>query len=236
MIRFYGPQVATLGILGETDSHHCCKVLRHKEGDIIEVIDGLGTIYVCHILLAHPKHTQVEIIDRIDAGPHWHFDLTLAVAPTKHLDRMEWLTEKITELGVTRLIPLLGDRSERRELKTDRLVKTALSAMKQSLKAVMPIIDPLTPVKQAITQASQKQRFICHCIEGQPRCTMAPLIRPGQDIMVMIGPEGDFSPSEVTLALNHGFTPVSLGDTRLRTETAALYAVSAIHTVNQLQS
>lgn len=236
MIRFFSPDIASLATLPEAESHHCCKVLRHQCGDIIEVVDGRGNLYQCRLVEAHPRHAQVEIISHTPLPPHWPFDITLAVAPTKHLDRMEWLTEKITEIGCSRLIPLLADRSERRDIKTDRLLKTALAAMKQSLKAQMPVIDPLTTAKQAIAQATQPQRFICHCIDRMERISLPRAITPGQDIIVMIGPEGDFSPTEVKLALDNGFRPITLGPARLRTETAALVALTAIHTVNQLHS
>lgn len=234
MIQFYAPDIAANPILPEGESAHCVKVLRRQPGDILEVIDGCGHIYSCRLVDAHHKHAMVEVLDCKELPLPWHYDITIGVAPTKHLDRMEWLTEKLTEVGVNRIIPLRGEHSERRELKTERLDKIAISAMKQSLKAVKPTIDSLTPVLTAIDQCQAAQRFICYCSNEVERRLLAPLVRPNTDVCILIGPEGDFSPAEVNAAMAHGFIPVSLGDTRLRTETAAFFAVSTIHIANQL--
>ena len=235
MIQFFAPDIATTPILPEGESHHCVKVLRMHSGDDVEVIDGKGTRYRCRLLEAHAKHAVVEIVERTPVPLPWSYELTIGVAPTKHLDRMEWLVEKLTEVGVNRFAPLLCDRSERKELKIERLDKIAVSAMKQSLKAVMPTLLPLTPIKQIITETTAEQRFICYCDDSiAERRTLAQEVRPGSDVCILIGPEGDFSPREVELALAHGFVPVTLGDNRLRTETAALFAASTVHTINQL--
>ncbi|MCM1309457.1 MAG: 16S rRNA (uracil(1498)-N(3))-methyltransferase [Bacteroides sp.] len=234
MIQFYAPDIESNPVLPEGDSLHCVKVLRMQPGEQLEVIDGKGHAFTCRLLDANRKHAMVQIIEKRTQPLPWSYDLTIGVAPTKHLDRMEWLTEKLTEVGVNRLIPLLCDRSERRELKTERLEKIAVSAMKQSLKAVLPEIDEMTPVKRLIKECTAEQRFICYCDKNIERRTLAREIKPGADAIILIGPEGDFSPEEVDLALSHGFVPVTLGDNRLRTETAALYAASTIHIVNQL--
>lgn len=235
MIQFFAPDIETTLQLPEGESQHCVKVLRHTEGDTVEVIDGKGHRFRCLITEAHPKRTRVEIAERIDVPPFWPAPITVAVAPTKHLDRMEWLVEKLTETGIDRFTPLLCRWSERKEIKTERLEKIAVSAMKQSLKATLPRIDEMTPLKQFIAStAGVPQRFIAHCEADKPRRLLAREYRPGLETVIMIGPEGDFSPEEIEMALNAGFIPVSLGDARLRTETAALAACQTCHTLNQL--
>lgn len=234
MIRFYAPDIDHCPILPESDSGHCVKVLRMQPGDELELTDGRGSLYRCRLLEAHPKRASVEVIERVEVSLPWKFELTVAVAPTKHLDRMEWLVEKLTEVGINRFVPLLCDRSERRELKTERLQKIAVSAMKQSLKTVLPEIPPMTPVRKFIEECEADARFICHCDSESERLILAREITPGVDTAILIGPEGDFSPAEVELALNRGFIPVTLGDNRLRTETAALFAASAVQILNQI--
>lgn len=234
MIRFYSPELPDSPILPEGESHHCVKVLRHQPGDLLEIVDGRGGLYSCRLLEAHAKRAMVEIISRTELPPTWPCHFSLAVAPTKHLDRIEWLMEKLVELGLDRFTPVLCDRSERRELKTERLVKTAVSAMKQSLKAQMPIIDPLTPLRTYLRECTATRRFICYCDDNTPRQVMVQACLPLADTAIIIGPEGDFSPAEVQLALQCGFTPVTLGDSRLRTESAALFAISSLHTLAQL--
>lgn len=237
MIQFYAPDIESDPVLPESESLHCVKVLRTPAGTPVEVIDGKGNMFTCRLLDAHPKHAMVEILEKRSKPLPWTYALTVGVAPTKHMDRMEWLTEKLTEVGVNTLVPLLCDRSERRELKIERLEKTAISAMKQSLKAVLPEVCPLTPVRQIIEQCTAEQRFICYCDDNiGKRRIFAKEVKPDADITILIGPEGDFSPAEVDLALTHGFIPVTLGDNRLRTETAALFAASTAHVVNQLHS
>jgi 16S rRNA (uracil1498-N3)-methyltransferase len=229
MIQFYAPDIATNPVLPESDSQHCCRVLRMKAGDEIEVIDGKGNRYTCAIVDPHSKHTLVEVRQCAPAPLSWNHFITVAVAPTKHIDRMEWMVEKLTEIGVNRIIPLLCDRSERKDIKVDRLNKIAVAAMKQSLKAVVPEILPMTPFKVAADIAAG-QKFIAYCDRSLPRLLLAKEYRPATSATVFIGPEGDFSPEEINLAINdRGFTPVSLGNNRLRTETAALFACSTFH-------
>ncbi len=234
MIRFYAPDILTNPVLPEGESTHCVKILRMQAGDSIEIIDGKGGAYTCRLLDAHHKHALVEIIEHRAEPLSWAYNLTIAVAPTKHMDRMEWLVEKLTEAGVNRVIPALCKRSERKEIKIERLEKIAVSAMKQSLKAVMPQIDSMTPISKIITECTATQRFICYCDDAVERRIMAKEAATKTDTMILIGPEGDFSPEEVNLAIKNGFIPVTLGDNRLRTETAALFAAIQIHTINQL--
>ena len=235
MRRFYCPDIADTLTLGEEDSRHCVKVLRMVEGDSIEVVDGNGTLYNCRITMAHPKRCAVEVLERQEQPPHWGHRIVLGVAPTKNLDRMEWLVEKCVEMGVDRIIPLRCHNSERTVLKTERLKKIMVSAMKQSLKATLPQLDEMTPVEQVIAEPFDGTRYIAYCDELLPReqrLSLPGIYQPGRDTMVLIGPEGDFSPEEVQAAVIAGFVPVTLGQSRLRTETAGMMAVAAIHVLN----
>lgn len=229
MIQFFAPDITETLELPESDSRHAVKVLRMREGDELQVIDGRGTAYTCRLADAHPKHASVEIISSTPMPLPWPQQLAVAVAPTKHMDRMEWLVEKMTEVGVNTIIPILCERSERREIKTERLEKIAVSAMKQSLKATLPTIMPMTPLRELIKIMPDAQRVVAYCDPSIPRVDFAQTYEAGRDTLILIGPEGDFSPSEIKMALDAGFRPVTLGSNRLRTETAALYALSACH-------
>ncbi len=234
MHRFFAPDIAATLVLPEEESRHCVRVLRLVEGDEIEVIDGAGMLYRCRIAMAHAKHCGVEIVSQEACPPHWGTKIVLAVAPTKNLDRIEWMAEKCTEMGIDRITPLLCRHSERKVLKTERLHKILVAAMKQSLKAQLPQLDELTPFAALINEQSQAQRFIAYCDESLPRNerkSLAQVYDPSRDAVVMIGPEGDFDPQEVDAAFKAGFVPVTLGDSRLRTETAALMAVAMMHTI-----
>lgn len=234
MIRFYAPDIAVSPFLPESDSQHCCKVLRMQSGDVIDLVDGRGSLYRCRIVNAHNKRTEVEIVERVDLPLVWNYDITIAVAPTKHLDRMEWLVEKLVEIGVNRIVPIKCMRSERKEIKVERLEKIAISAMKQSLKAVLPVIDEMTSLPKFLASISDDtERFVAYCDDWVERKLLAQGYRPGTSVAVLIGPEGDFSPEEIRMALNAGFIPVTLGDNRLRTETAALVACETFHIINQ---
>lgn len=236
MIQFYSPDIAEELVLPESDSRHAVRVLRMKEGDELQVIDGKGNVYTCRLADAHSKHAAVEIIESRPQPLPWKQQLAVAVAPTKHMDRMEWLVEKMTEVGINRIIPLLTDRSERREIKVERLEKIAVAAMKQSLKAVLPVIEPMTPLSSLITMMPDAQRFVAYCDPEIPRVNLARSYQPGRDTLILIGPEGDFTPAEIRATLDAGFKPVTLGDNRLRTETAALFALSTCHVIDQLNS
>lgn len=234
MIQFYAPDILATLELPESDSHHAVKVLRMREGDELQVIDGRGTAYLCRLADAHRKHAAVEIVSSSPMPLPWSQQLAVAVAPTKHLDRMEWLVEKMTEVGVNTIIPLLCDRSERREIKTERLEKIAVSAMKQSLKATLPTILPMTPLREVVKMMPDAQRMMAYCDPAIPRVDFAQTYKAGRDTLILIGPEGDFSPAEIDMTLAAGFSPVTLGDNRLRTETAALYALSACHIIDSM--
>lgn len=234
MIQFYSPDILDTLQLPESDSRHAVRVLRMTEGDELQVVDGRGGVHRCRLVDAHSKHAAVEVIETVEQPLPWSQRIAVAVAPTKHMDRMEWMVEKMTEIGVNDIIPLLCRRSERRELKSERLEKIAVSAMKQSLKAVCPTVWPLTPMRDVIGLMPDAQRFVGYCDPSVPRLDMARAYRPGRDTLILIGPEGDFDPDEIRMALDAGFVPVTLGDNRLRTETAALYALSVTHIVDSL--
>lgn len=220
-------------MLDEVDSGHCCRVLRMKEGDRIEVVDGNGNAYLCEIIDAHHKHVGVEIIEQRVEEKHWKPRITLAVAPTKNIDRIEWMLEKCVEIGVDRIVLLKCKRSERKEVKPERLQKIIVSAMKQSMKARLPEFDGMVPFRQFVEeQTATGLKVMGYCSKEYPRRELMLEYTPGDDVTIMIGPEGDFSPEEVELAVKCGYLPCTFGNTRLRTETAALFAVSAIHAAN----
>jgi 16S rRNA (uracil1498-N3)-methyltransferase len=236
MIRFFCPDIENNPVMPEVESGHCIRVLRHQVGDLFEVVDGRGALFTVRLVDAHPKRAMVEIVERCQLPLYWSGKLVLAVAPTKNMDRMEWLIEKGTEVGFDRFVPLLCRYSERKEIKQERLEKTAVSAMKQSLKAFMPQIDEMTPFADFIKEfRDYPQKFIAHCVDDGERKLLSREYCPGQDTVVLIGPEGDFSTQEIEMALNAGFVPVTLGDARLRTGTAALTAIETFHIVAQIK-
>ena len=232
MYLFYAPDIEALSRLPEDESAHCVRVLRKSEGDTITITDGKGFFYDAHIVVPHPKRCEVVIDEKRKWVKPWHFSLHLAVAPTKNIDRIGWLTEKITELGIDTITPLLCRFSERKELKPERIQKVLVSAMKQSQKAMLPQLNPMIPFGEFIKSSFPGEKYLAHCYEGEKK-TLPQSCVPGSNVTLLIGPEGDFSEDEVALAIRNGFVPVSLGESRLRTETAALFACSAIHAINQ---
>lgn len=235
MIQFYAPDIEQTLTLPESDSGHCARVLRLREGDEIFVVDGRGTRFRCAITCAHHKHTTVEILDRESLPSHWSGKITVAVSPPKSIDRLEWFAEKATEMGIDRIVLLRCARSERKDVRVDRIEKILVSAMKQSLKGVLPELVGMTPISEFLRQSSGA-RFMGYCDKDTPRRLFVDELRPADDVTVMIGPEGDFTPDEVSEAVNSGFLPVTFGASRLRTETAALFAVAAFHVVNQISN
>ena len=211
------------------------RVLRRREGEKLTVVDGRGTFFHTVITAAHPKHCAVRI-ETQEPEPVRPYRIEMAVAPTKNMDRMEWFVEKAVELGIDRLTPLRCRCSERRELKTERLMRIAIAAMKQSLKATLPQIDEMTDLDDYLAESNtdEVQKFIAHCVAGEKRYFFSREIKPRGTVRVLIGPEGDFSDDEIRHALQAGYAPVSLGNARLRTETAALAAVHTVHLVNEL--
>ena len=221
--------------LNHDESGHCIKVLRHKCGDEISVIDGCGTLYRCRITSDSHKGVEAIVLNsQSDWGGH-NYNLHLAVCPTKNNDRYEWFAEKACEIGFDTLSPIIGEHSERRVLKTQRVEKILVSGAKQSLKAAIPTVNEPVSVKEFIQQSagSEALKLIAYCFEDEqhPRRSIKQVLKTydGSDIIVMIGPEGDFSKEEAELAMASGFSPVHLGDSRLRTETAALTAAAAVY-------
>lgn len=233
MHRFYAPDIAETLTLPEEESGHCVRVLRLKEGDIIEVVDGGGNCHECRITLAHHKRCAVEIVGTVHSEPHWGKRIEIAIAPTKNLDRIEWMVEKCTEMGIDRITPIKCRYSERKELKTERIAKILVSAMKQSLKSTLPLLDEMTPIEDVIGAPFEGRKYIAYCDKSMPRRLFAKEYSPDENALIMIGPEGDFSPEEIKKALAAGFEPISLGDSRLRTETAAVVACAMCHTIKQ---
>ena len=219
------------------ESKHCIRVLRMQPGDELYVTSGDGTMCRARIVDPDPTACQVEITERLPDYGARPFKLHMAVAPTKNNARMEWFVEKAVEIGIDRITPIICDHSERGVLKTDRLERIALSATKQSLQARLPRIDPPIKLHDFLTNLNSQfsilnsQKFVCHCV-GDDRRTLHQLYTPGTDALVLIGPEGDFSPHEIAAVLAQGFQPVTLGNNRLRTETAALYALTALNFMN----
>ena len=224
------------------ESGHCIKVLRHRLGDEISVIDGRGTLYRCRIVSDSHKEVVAQVIDSVqDWGGH-PYRLHMAVCPTKNNDRFEWFAEKACEMGFDELSPIIGDHSERRILKTQRVEKILVSASKQSLKASVPMVNEPVSVKEFISGFQDTEgeapcqaplKLIAYCFDDErvPRRSIKEVLAgyEGTDVTVMIGPEGDFSHEEAELALQAGFIPVHLGASRLRTETAALAATAATY-------
>lgn len=233
MQLFYAPEITTpLYTLPEEESGHCVRVLRLKEGDSLHITDGRGTLYRAVVEEAHHKHCTIRIVEEHHEWEKRPYSLTIAVAPTKNIDRIEWFVEKATECGIDRIVPILCDHSERKVVKTERLEKIAASAMKQSLKAYLPQIDSLTPVREFLAEECNATKLIAHCEEDMERIFMGDLLRKGENVVVLIGPEGDFSKEEIEAARKAGFQDVTLGNSRLRTETAALAAAMFTAFVN----
>jgi len=235
MELFYSRDISS-GIvrLDQEESAHCVRVLRHRAGDEISVIDGEGTLYRCRLSLADPKGAEAELLASIpDFGAH-PYRLTMAVCPTKNIDRYEWFAEKATEIGIDTLVPVTGEHSERKVIKPERLQRILLSAAKQSLKGRIPELREGCSVLDFIRSAPQQAlRLIAYCDESldrESRRSIADELSGGnRDICILIGPEGDFSPEEVETALKLGWKPVTLGGSRLRTETAAVVAATAVY-------
>ena len=222
--------------LDQDESGHCIKVLRHRSGDEISVIDGCGTLYRCRITSDSHKGVEASVIDYEEGWGGHPYRLHLAVCPTKNNDRFEWFAEKACEIGFDELSPIIGEHSERKVLKIQRAEKILVSAAKQSLKAAVPSVNEPVSVKEfikSVAEDSGSLKLIAYCFEDErvPRKSIKEILEAykGSDITVMIGPEGDFSRSEAEAALAAGFIPVHLGESRLRTETAALTAAASVY-------
>ncbi|TNE30220.1 MAG: 16S rRNA (uracil(1498)-N(3))-methyltransferase [Bacteroidetes bacterium] len=236
MQLFYGHKDGNSAALTADESKHAIKVLRKSAGDIIHVMDGAGNLYSGPISNDHQKHCTIRIEEEVNDWNPVPYQFHLAIAPTKHMDRLEWLIEKAVEIGITRITPLLSFHSERKVLKLERLEKILLSACKQSLKGTLPQLDPLTKFTDFIVEKRPDLTYIGYCGEGEKKLLVSELMKNGPSACVIIGPEGDFSADEFSMATSAGVVPITLGDQRLRTETAGLTAVQAANLIHQLKS
>ena len=230
---FYTPDInSNTFILSEEESKHCIKVLRLDTGSLMHLVDGIGGFYDAVIEDPHPKRTKLKIIKKIENFAKRNHYLHIAIAPTKNIERIEWFLEKATEIGIDEITPIICDRSERKEIKTERLNKVITSAIKQSIKAFHPKLNEPIRFSDFIEKTSNAQKFIAHCMDSGKVTIKEQLIAKG-NYLVVIGPEGDFSFEELQVAIANNFIPVSLGDSRLRTETAALEACFEINFLNR---
>lgn len=232
MNTFFGIIQNNAAILNEDESLHCVKVLRHKVGDIIRVIDGKGTRAIGKIEAAHAKQCAVSLSNKETVEKTRAYTLCIAIAPTKNIERIEWFVEKAVEMGIDRISSIKCKNSERTVVKEERLRKVAESAIKQSQQAWLPEVDPLVEFRDFIKNTTADVKLIAHCEKEEEKKNIKDYIAPGKSYCVLIGPEGDFTKDEIKLALDAGYQPVGLGDTRLRTETAGLYACAALTILN----
>ena len=230
---FYQPDIEA-GELTKEDTQHAVRVLRMKEGDELWLMDGRGVFYRAEISAASNHKCAYHILETLPQERTWLGHLHIAMAPTKLNDRTEWMAEKATEVGVDEFSFLDCQFSERKNLKTGRIDKIVVSAMKQSHKAWKPVVNDMLSFTQFVKEERKGQKYICHCYEGE-RPNLFDVLKREEDATVMIGPEGDFSIEEVRLAESLGWKSVSLGKSRLRTETAALMAVTMMQLKNQIQ-
>lgn len=231
---FYTPDISqNTYTLNEEESKHCVRVLRLSKGAIVNLVDGVGGFYTAEITDDHPKKVSLSILS-VETEFHKRNNyLHIAVAPTKNIDRMEWFLEKATELGIDEITPIITDRSERRVVKDDRLNKVITAAVKQSIKAYHPKLNEAISFDDFLKQPFDGQQLIAHCIDDQKKEYISDLVQPHKKYLILIGPEGDFTAEEVNLALNKGFKPLTLGENRLRTETAALAVCFEINYLNR---
>lgn len=234
MHLFYTPDIeGEFYTLNPEESKHCIKVLRLTEGEAISIIDGKGTFYNCVIVKADAKGCGVECVEKRENFGKRDFRLHIAIAPTKNIDRIEWFLEKCTEIGIDEVTLLSTAHTERKIVKDERLEKVVVSAMKQSLKAYLPRLNPLTDFNKFIRSCGESRKLIAHCNDGEKK-RLDEACKMGDDVVILIGPEGDFSVEEVAFAEGAGFVPVTLGNSRLRTETAGIVACHSINFINKV--
>lgn len=228
---FYTPDIAINCELPEEEAKHCIKVLRLTSGDEVLLTDGKGSFYRAAVDVITGKRCTVSILEKIEWNKPWGNYIHIAVAPTKNMDRIEWFAEKATEIGIDEFSFINCAHSERRVIKVDRVERIVVSAVKQSQKAVVPAINEMTDFKDFIKRPFDGRKFIAHCYDEDKKL-LRDIIKPGENVLVLIGPEGDFSEDEVAMAIAAGFEPISLGNSRLRTETAALVACNTANLLN----
>jgi 16S rRNA (uracil1498-N3)-methyltransferase len=232
---FYTPDIQepTVYILNEEESRHCSKVLRLTIGDKVFLVDGRGGLYEAEISAETKRNVTLSILQFTPNYQRRNYHIHIAIAPTKNIDRIEWFLEKATELGIDEITPLICARSERKIVKEERLEKVITAAVKQSLQAYHPVLHPAISFEQFLKQDLKGEKMIAHCIADEQRLFINDVVKTGSQYLVLIGPEGDFSPQEIQLALDAGFIPLTLGNTRLRTETAGLAACFELNYINR---
>ena len=232
---FYTPDLQDQAhyTLNEEESKHCSRVLRLSVGDSVSLIDGRGGLYEAEIVNESKKHVELRITKSTQGYQKRNHHLHIAIAPTKNIDRVEWFLEKATEIGIDEITPIICERSERKVVKEDRLQKVITAAVKQSLQAYHPVLNPAITYTELLQQQTSATKLIAHCIDDDQRQYIKDLVQAHGNYLMLIGPEGDFSPQEISSALSQGFMPVTLGTTRLRTETAALAACFEINYLNR---
>lgn len=233
MALFYVPDIASTWELSEEEAAHALRVLRLTQGSGLEITDGRGSLYVTEVASIAGKHCYVRPVEPLSRPKNWHGAFHLAIAPTKNMDRMEWLAEKATEVGIDSITFLCCRFSERKVVKTERVERIVVSAMKQSLKYSKPQVGEMTSFKDFVSAARPGAKFIAHCYDSE-RVLLKDVLPQGEEITLLVGPEGDFSPEEVALAVKMGYRPVSLGSSRLRTETAGLVGCHTFMLKNEL--
>ncbi len=233
MQLFYIPEISgNIVTLDQTESKHAIRVLRLSKGDHLQIVDGKGGFYEAEILEDNAKSCKISILNSTHRFGKNEFKLHIAIAPTKNIDRFEWFLEKATEIGIDEITPILSEHSERKVIKPERLEKILISAMKQSVKAYLPVLNNLIPFKELISTTEYDSKFIAHCNEGEKHHLKDEIIK-GEDTLILIGPEGDFSEEEVAMAKTHGYKEISLGNSRLRTETAGIVACHIVNLANE---
>ncbi len=233
---FYVPDAGGQTALPEEEAQHACRVLRLRAGDEVFLMDGAGSFYRAELSIVSQKHCMYNILEMLPQPKAWHGEMRLAIAPTKNIDRIEWMAEKCTEIGWDSLTFLDCRFSERRQVRKDRIEKIVVSAAKQSRKPFMPEVEGMTDFSEFVARPIEGRKFICHCYGEVKRRDLFDELKASPEktpVTVMVGPEGDFSIDEVRLAMEHGFESVTLGDFRLRTETAGLMAVTIFQLANR---
>lgn len=234
---FYVPDAAGQNKLPPEEAMHALRVLRLKSGDEMFLMDGKGMFYRAEVTIAATKHCLYEIKEEMPQKKNWDGHIHIAIAPTKDIGRIEWLAEKATEIGIDEISFLNCQFSERRVIRIPRIRKIVISAVKQSRKPWMPVLNEINSFKDFISQPREGGKYICHCYNETERKDFFGTISQkdgDKDITVLIGPEGDFSIDEVQLAVEHGYIPVSLGTSRLRTETAGLAVAMTAHLARRI--
>lgn len=232
MLLFYSPEISDIFTLPQEESKHCIKVLRLKTGDTVHLTNGLGNLYTTRIVDDNIKRCTLEVNHTEYEYGKKDFKLHMAVAPTKNISRFEWFLEKATEIGVDEITPLICENSERRVVKTDRLNKIIIAAMKQSLKTYLPKLNEAVKYSDFVNRETTNSKHIAYCSESH-RNLLKKVSKQKENTEVLIGPEGDFSKKEIELAFEKNYQAVSLGQSRLRTETAAIVACHIVNLINE---